>query len=797
MTASRTLINIAFSEGSANTASSPIADLNSGSNNLRAQPQVTVLDEGKAVYNEDHPAVVAVKDNLIQICRKRLQHYDLSDLNLSLDDHVKQSLEHFIKECIEVISWLEKDNNNHSVIYYANTLPACVKKATELLIKLDLTSFSSKTIHLDKTFLKETQVDFTNIKKNMAGETLKGLQLTPSTTKVYLPTCYGYGDEDKEDGLYQQLFATIKKFLNSGILPENIFVYFGPYEPVGYSIEEREIREEQVLQDLLLNAANFLKAQKINVLVYKDKYKLFPKKGLTPTDWVDSAEYKHAQNVFYQLFVEPKNADLHDKFRFDVINYLKPKFDKLKSKALVVLPQEKNQHASDAKADCGQCLQAFEERLMPIRFQIAYNTYMLNCLTLIMSQRDESRFHASPTSIAIIYSEVKIEEKSEIIMPTEAMVEEKIVSSPMLHNAAMMNEHEEEKTQLYVPTVRDRAAAFYQAIKKARGLSEQLKQDLPLLQLPAQRFKAISEFISQNFSLIENTNDLLDEHRLAIFTVVTELMISRQKRKGFEHSILISFTQRDYDSYFLNSVLNKLLENIGKCSLFTNQRNLSEKTKFIQEISNIKSEFCPLESKVEVFLQVFEKIQSEKRSNSSKQYSLTYYVRETLKSITEIAKAKSLLPSYKIYMTIYIKVVTCPTFDTPTDSLFGFFKSYIRQDLLSEIDNSARANKSFSQSSISLSSIGIDDRHHETYKAIVISLLFCQHILMPTIFEKDTVNTALRERWITLFTEELNSIEKGDLIYKRDYLTPGPWLNSVYFIKPDETGALRHIHHIY
>ena len=663
MTTSRIQITMAMSEGSANTTNSPAVSMNSVVDNLLVYPQFAVSEdnkEEKAAYNEEHPNVLAVKDTLLQICRKRLQHYDLSDLNLSLDEYVKQTLEHFIKECMEVISWLEKDSNNHSILYYANTLPACVKKATELLTKLDPTYLSNKTINLDKTFLKEHKVDFANIKKNMAGETLKNLQLTPSTTKVYLPTCYGYGDEDKEEGLYQQLFSTIKKYLNSGILPENIYVYFGPYEPVGYSIEEREIREEQVLQDLLLNTANYLRAQQINILIHKDKYKLFPTKGLTATDWVDSAEYKHATKVFYQLFANPKNADLHDNFRFDVISYLKPKFDKLKSKALVVLPEEKNRHASDEKPDCEHCIQKFETMLMPvrleIRLQMAFNVYMYNSIVAMLSQREESRFYPSPNTNPILSSE------NYVANVIESKEEKDLTYSED------NKEQEDEKGQLVTAPVK--AIKNKEFLKDREALLSDLRQVIRYMPDSELKFETIMKSFKLIITHIENEEGVSNDDRVSFCLNILRTIVS-------------CLSKQKYASSFLNCFLNKICKILCECSLFKNLENLRAKERFLRDILELKKSYCPLEVEVEKFIKIFPEINSGA--------DLRFHLRETLKSIKKIVNDYSLSPSYELYIPIFNRVMSTTFLDDK--SFFIGFKLQNKQELFEEIANAALENR--------------------------------------------------------------------------------------------------------
>ena len=418
MTSSRTLINLALSDGSADTVNSPIANLNSVSSDLLVQSQTTARyekTEDMPEYHDDHPDVVTVKNKIIKLCQTRFKHTDVSGLKAPLDVYIKQALEHFIKECIEVFSFLETENNNHSIIYYANALPWAVKRSVEIVAGLDPFYLVNRTINVNNASLTKDKVDYTTIINNMAGKALDKSKLARATTKVYFPTCYGYGNDDKntEEGLYQKFFSTTKKFLESGILPENMYVYFGPYEPVGYSVAEAEVMGKEVLQEFLMNTADYLKAKNLNLLVHKDNNNLFPINGLIAANWVESAKYKCAKNIFFTLFVDPNNADLLVKFKDDIYKYLLPKINKSKQKAAMTSPKALIEHLSPTKNEPNTSL--VEAKLKALKSQLEKDLSLYESFTPQGKIETISKYIAQGFSLINNHKELTNQDQIELL----------------------------------------------------------------------------------------------------------------------------------------------------------------------------------------------------------------------------------------------------------------------------------------------------------------------------------------------------------------------------------------------
>ena len=176
----------------------------------KAYEQIALFTSTSA--NQQDVVTKAVAD-IVDLCR------DYSPTILK--SYYKISVQHIIKEYIEVLSWQERNPDGATILYYDTKLPDFMKFIPQKSAHLNSTYFPERTVIFEKICLHASyyKASVFNGKKTDTRELRKDMFKDPKKIKVYYPICYGYPKK-----INLECFQFIRNYFlgNMQIPPENI-----------------------------------------------------------------------------------------------------------------------------------------------------------------------------------------------------------------------------------------------------------------------------------------------------------------------------------------------------------------------------------------------------------------------------------------------------------------------------------------------------------------------------------------------------------------------------------------------
>jgi hypothetical protein len=232
---------------------------------------------------------------LVRKCRTR--HEAIPAYNIQI------SIQHIIKECIEVLSWIERKANELTFIYYENRLPDALKYVPGVIRNMDTSYFPGNTIFYNRESIRlplkvRSAFDGTTV-------TQDALLADPRPKKVYISLCYG-ARGDKFTG--ENFESMVNYFIDEmGVLPANIHIYLGPVEDANETqARSQEIERDQLFAWLLSNS-NFIREKRVKLIIYDARNLTDEYLQLPAFIWHLQSRYLEAEKyVIQELLTENK-----------------------------------------------------------------------------------------------------------------------------------------------------------------------------------------------------------------------------------------------------------------------------------------------------------------------------------------------------------------------------------------------------------------------------------------------------------------------------------------------------------
>jgi hypothetical protein len=668
------------------------------------------LDEKKGeLFDETHPHVIEAISTIIKKCSK-----ELKKLKVNASD-IKITLNHFIKECIEVLSWLETNKDKISIIYYAYTLPESVDCViTSLGIIGDPSYLPDKTFHINKDSLK-----LTNTKSNLLGTTFKTFP-TDTISSVYVPICYAStGDTcDEQDKFKRSMQEVINTFVKDyKVSTKNIHPYLGPHDATTFIPSNNELRsEEEVLSEWLNENKRFFECHiGMKFLIHKDEYNVFPNTALR-VELSKSASHTKAKEIFYKMLCDGRiETKLHFQLYNDVNNKLKGKLEKSikKQSSLPLGTPDVKVHTEEKKET--------QARAVESRFKARAKMNNEPQLRTISEVEEKA--------------EVQIEEKKEHHEPVNLLnlsalkAKEAVVVVPARKIA-------KEKTSVAVQVPQQiPSTPAIRLFEKLNSYKHQYPDKFNFSKSYGEMYSLLASYYLFSFVLLETTETIptLDRVKYLKYYINDQVNFGIQLVEHRRDLLIMVFR-----------LLSRKIEE----STFIAKFGPYENKKFIlSSIYTIQQKFCPIECKAFEFNMKIVEIEHDGFYTPNDVHEL---VSQTLMAINKLSEDNPV--SYKTYISIFDTVAKLSIWETEANksNFFPIKKNYIRWKILSEIRTAA-----FNAFQLTMIQAGDTDEIKDnfngenkspeayTHEALGQSL-FC----LPLILETNITSTAIKMKAI-------------------------------------------------
>jgi hypothetical protein len=237
---------------------------------------------------------------------------------------IKLSIIHFIRECIEVISWLQKEEDGYTIFFYAgDQLPKSLLYAVETAKEIDPSHHTERTLNLginSFTMKKPVRMSFANTPVQHNDIKAHGRNI-----QVYIPMSYAFNGAKS----FKDMVTIINKLsAQNNLAAENINIFLGPTEDASLSISKNKERRKVMINSWIdATRKLFSDDMRIKLLVHENYDIRNDNIELVEAEWYRSNEIKKAKKTFISILNNyPVLGSLLVK---DAINHLKSKIPQM------------------------------------------------------------------------------------------------------------------------------------------------------------------------------------------------------------------------------------------------------------------------------------------------------------------------------------------------------------------------------------------------------------------------------------------------------------------------------------